>query len=54
MTTLSEKLEKIQYLYNKLIDFVHKRFTGHFTIHFHDGEPMDEEEFKRNKIKLEK
>ena len=54
MSSLTDKLEKVQYLNNKNIDLAHRGFTGSITIHWFHGEPMEEENLKKNKIKLEK
>jgi hypothetical protein len=53
MATFDEKLEKVQYLNNKNIDYVHKGYTGTITIHWLKGEPMEEEEKNKKKINLE-
>lgn len=53
MIPLKDKLEKVQYINNKNIDLVHKRFTGKRTIHWKDGEPMREEELRAKNIKLD-
>lgn len=54
MATVNEKLEKVQYINNKNIDLVHKRFTGKLTIHWQNGEPKKEEYYKFKHIDLEK
>lgn len=61
--TQDERLEKIQYISNRLIDIAKMgRFTGQITIHFVKGDAMNEEDFKserffntlkKNKIKLD-
>lgn len=53
MTVLNEKLEKVEYLNNKNIDLVHRKFTGKVIIHWKDGEPMQEEVINSKKIKLD-
>ena len=50
---ISEKLEKVEYLNNKNIKYVEIGFTGRITIHWKDGEPMSEEEFRTKHIRLE-
>jgi hypothetical protein len=51
--TMSEKLEKIEYLNNKNIKYVETKFTGQIVVHWKEGEPMIEEEHKKRQINLE-
>jgi hypothetical protein len=53
MATVNEKIEKVEYINNKNIDLVHKRFTGSYMVHWKDGEPMVEEENRKKDIKLD-
>lgn len=53
MATVNDKMEKVEYINNKNIDLVHKRFTGKRTIHWREGEPMIEEENRKKDIKLD-
>jgi len=53
MAALKDKLEKVEYINNKNIDLVHRNFTGKRTVHWKDGEPMEEEENRKSKIRLD-
>ena len=53
MVSTKVKLEKVQYVNNKNLDLVHKRFTGKLTIHWKEGEPMKEELYDFRHINLE-
>ena len=50
---IDENLEKVEYLNNENIDLVHKKWTGRKTVHWKEGEPMEEEDYTKKKIKLE-
>ncbi len=54
MDSLSDKLEKVQYLNNNNIDRTHKGFTGQVLIHWYKGEPQKEEITRKKNIDLEK
>jgi hypothetical protein len=53
MATNEEKLEKVLYLNNKDIGRVNRRFTGKVVVNWFKGEPMDEAEEVKGKIKLD-
>jgi hypothetical protein len=49
--TEDERLEKIQYISNRLIDIARMgAFTGSVTIHFKKGDAMNEEDFKNERF----
>ena len=53
MATNDEKREKVLYLNNRDADRVSRRFTGKVTVNWFQGEPMDESEEVKGKIKLD-
>lgn len=52
MVNITNKLEKVEYINNKNLEMIHKRFTGKHTIHWLQGEPMTEEVNQKTDIKL--
>ena len=51
MATMDERLEKIEYITNRLIDIAKAgMFTGSLTIHFKKGDAMNEEDFKSERF----
>ncbi|HUX59524.1 MAG TPA: hypothetical protein VMV77_21300 [Bacteroidales bacterium] len=54
MPTIEQKLEKVEYINNKNLNFCHRGFTGSITIHWKEGEIMKEEKHESKNVILEK
>lgn len=54
MATQTEKLEKVLYLNGQDIRRVEENFSGQSVVHWVNGEPMEEEQFRSIKVTYQK